>query len=318
MIQDIDTIVQLFAAIYLTLSIDVQFIQRFWSQSYLRTIDDIIDNYKFWSNAKAKDDFMSQITQDASGLEDSSRQRGAFMFVFCLVILIYSSFTRQENHTDNVLHIQLALFVVGTLFIVISSWLKSYKWWHLIVSFIILLAILLVPYGETAAKECPWLTSVCTKISVKTAIILALIVPIAWQLFSNWMCSTVYKKYLVEKLNTETDDYILALDAVKTKDKTKLPEKYRGVIVDIHFCTTGDTPITQLKNALNGMLSNVCRRPSISVLLRYIFKKQQSIKVIENTNNDLDFEKPIIVGEIDLNTLNSEAKPRRSVKRRVR
>lgn len=88
MIQDIDTIVQLFAAIYLTLSIDVQFIQRFWSQSYLRTIDDIIDNYKFWSNAKAKDDFMSQITQDASGLEDSSRQRGAFMFVFCLVILI--------------------------------------------------------------------------------------------------------------------------------------------------------------------------------------------------------------------------------------
>ncbi len=50
--NELDTITQLFAAIYVTLAVDIQFFQRFWSQTYYRTVTKIVAKYNFSKSTK--------------------------------------------------------------------------------------------------------------------------------------------------------------------------------------------------------------------------------------------------------------------------
>lgn len=103
--NDLDTITQLFAAIYITLAVDIQFFQRFWSQTYYHTVTKIIDKYNFNKSSKLQQELLSDIKQQATSWETSSRKRGILMFGFCLAVLIYATFETPTGSNDTYIRV---------------------------------------------------------------------------------------------------------------------------------------------------------------------------------------------------------------------
>ena len=129
--NDLDTITQLFAAIYITLAVDIQFFQRFWSQTYYRTVTEIIDKYNFNKSTKLQQKLLSDIRKQAISWETSSRKRGILMFCYCLIVLIYATFETPTDSDGTHEYIRVILFSFFTFIValfshkLLNSWLSS-------------------------------------------------------------------------------------------------------------------------------------------------------------------------------------------------
>ena len=296
MISDLDTIVQLFAAIYTTLAIDIQFFQRFWSQAYYHTVTQIVKEYGFCNSSKHQNAFEIHIKENADLLEKNSRKRGVFMFLFCLILLIYSAFEESEDY----LHI--SFFSIFSLLIVPFCHYLLKKWNYIILLLLVLLFILIIPYQTSLEGYIPIIKNLSNVTFTKTIIIVTLIYPITWQLFSNWLYSIIYQKYLVEILNKEADDYQAAFKAISSGKRELLPDTYESTIVSIHFQddNSADMPITELNKTLDNRLKEACKQPHFMTLIRYIRKKANEIKpikdddlLVKDINNSVVTEIPI-------------------------
>ncbi len=284
--NNIETITQLFAAIYITLAVDIQFFQRFWSQTYYNTVTKIICQYKFNSSTRIEKDLMSYIKNQAILLERLSRKRGILMFCFCFIILVYASFENSNycNYTHG--YIRLIPFSFFTLIVALfnNTLLKSFR--RSLIVIIILLCILLIPY-QTKLDSI-----IIENLNIELAkifVICTLVLPILWQLVSNWLYSSIYKKYLIQLLNKEADDYKNTIIAKREKNKNKLPASYTSVLAS--FSITGETDtdiqITEINNVLCQRLKEACKYPKYHKLLKFITKNSEEVKPINNNLRDV-------------------------------
>lgn len=295
--SDLNTITQLFAAIYMTLAVDIQFFQRFWSQTYYRTVTKIITKYSFSKSTKLQQELLSDIKQQATTLETSSRKRGILMFCFCLTVLIYASFETPTDSDDTHGYIRM-IFLSFFTFIVfwfsrklLSSWIFS------LITIVILLCLLFIPYQETFIKHFPHAIAIINVRLSKIIVICILVIPISWQIFSNWLYSTVYTKYLVKLLNKEAADYNAAIIAKREKDSSKLPESYKSVMASLYISgeTNEDVQITEINNKLSQGLKEACKYPSFCTLLKSISQKGEDISPIneEELRDKLNYNEPV-------------------------
>lgn len=295
--KDLDTITQLFAAIYITLAVDIQFFQRFWSQTYYHTVTKIIDKYNFNKSTKFQQELLSDIEQQAVSLETSSRKRGFLMFCFCLIVLIYATFEIPTDIDNTHDYIRVIIFSLFTLIVALTSHSLLKSWLHLLVIGVILLCLLLIPYQEMIIKCAPYIQNITTIKLTKIIIIFTLGIPISWQLFSNWLYSTIYKKYLVKLLNKEARDYKATIKAKREKDGSILPRSYTDVIAtwQIEGETNEDVQITGINNVLSKRLKAACKYPSSWTLLKNICQKDEDILSLneEELKNKLDYNESV-------------------------
>ena len=295
--NDLNTITQLFAAIYVTLAVDIQFFQRFWSQTYYRTVTKIVAKYNFSKSTKLQKELLSDIKQQATTWETSSRKRGILMFCYCLIVLIYATFETPTDSDGIPEYIQVILFsfftFIAALFShkLLSSWLSS-----LIIGGL-LLCLLLISYQETFIKHFPNALNIANIELTKIIIICTLGTPILWQLFSNWLYSTIYTKYLVKLLNKEADDYKATIIAKRERDSSKLPESYKSVMASLQISgeTDEDIQITEINNVLNQRLKDACKYPSFFTLLKNICQKGEDISPIDDDElrGRLNYNEPV-------------------------
>lgn len=293
--NDLDTITQLFAAIYITLAVDIQFFQRFWSQTYYRTVTKIIAKYNFNKSTKLQQELLSDIKQQATSLESSSRKRGILMFCFCLIVLIYVIFETPTDSDDA--HIQVTLFSFFTFIVAFFCHRLLTSWMGSLITGGLLLCVLLIPYQGIFVKYLPNVLNVINAEFAKIIIICTLGIPILWQLFSNWLYSTVYTKYLVKLLNKEAIDYKTTIIAKRERDSSKLPESYKSVMASLQISgeTNEDVQITEINNVLNQRLKEACKYPSFCSLLKSISQKEEDISPIdeEELKDRLNYNEPV-------------------------
>lgn len=295
--NDLDTITQLFAAIYITLAVDIQFFQRFWSQTYYRTVTKIIVRYNFSKSTKLQQELLSDIKQQATTLEASSRKRGILMFCFCFMVLICASFENLADSDNTYGYIRMILFSFFTFIVALFCHKLLSSWKGLLITGVILLCLLLIPYQETFIKHFPNTINIINVEFTKVIIICTLSIPILWQLFSNWLYSTVYTKYLVKLLNKEAGDYKATIMAKREKDKSKLPNSYIDVIASLQISgeTNEDVQITEINNVLSQRLKEACKYPSFCALLKNISQKGEDISPIneEELKDRLNYNEPV-------------------------
>lgn len=296
--RDLNTLSQLFAAIYITLAVDIQFFQRFWSQAYYHTVTDLISKYKFKNSTRLQDELTLDIKSQASTWEASSRKRGVLMFGFCFAVLVYASFEMPVGLGYSLEYIRLIPFSFFTLVVALCSHKLLKSWLTAIITGIVLLCLLSFPYQEHLASAFPQVTSCIVIEHAKIIVICTLGLPILWQLFSNWLYSNVYKRYLIELLNKEANDYNATLTAMKEKDSQKLPSAYMGVMASLQISkeTNDDIQITEINKVLSNRLKYACKYPNFRTLLKYIPKKEIDITPIndEGLKDRLDFNEPVI------------------------
>ncbi len=185
------------------------------------------------------------------------------MFCFCLIVIIYASFETPTDSENAYGYVRMILFSFCTLIAALFSH-KLLNSWRCLIIGLILLCLLIIPYKAIFTKNFPNAQNIIDVECAKIIIICTLGIPILWQLFSNWLYSGVYTKYLVKLLNKEANDYKATIIAKRERDSSKLPESYQSVMASLQISgeTDEDVQITEINNVLNQRLKEACKYPS--------------------------------------------------------
>ena len=278
MIAQLSSFVEFFSAVYVTMSLDNTFCKDFWTPDYNKDIERIFNKYPFKDSLIYKN-LLDSTVSIAVRVQNSSRKKGGFMLAFCIFLLIYIGL--ENPQIADSLYYRLPLsYICGIVFIFIIFFQKFLfrKWKN------VFLLIVLLAFAFWMLDSCYSLSSDAEIISradkfsirgIKFEISLAnldqyiliatLIFPILHQLFSNWIYSRIYKKYLETGLAEEYKLYSESKDGIEQHDKSMVAKVYLTAFNDSYF-NNGDRNVTSLNNVLYERLLKITS-PSIYKLI---------------------------------------------------
>lgn len=131
--SDLDTFVQLFAAFYVTLSVENQIFRQFWTPAYSKTIGDLIPKYGFRNSSRFHQQFTERIQTLSRDLEMESRKKGACMLMVCIVLLGCSTFFPKNSEISIGHCISLTSYVILSLAGIVCS-RYCFKCWRCVES----------------------------------------------------------------------------------------------------------------------------------------------------------------------------------------
>lgn len=284
--RELDTFVQLFAAFYVTLSVENQIFRQFWTPGYYKTIANLLPKYGFRYSTRFQRQFTDKIQELSRDLETESRKKGTCMLLVCIVLLGCSIFM-SDSATFSVSHsLSLTVYVILAFSGIVFShyWFK--RWRHVAIHGILSIFIAIAAgyiytrynyLAEGGLKPYEELLENVTK----TCIILALTFPIIWQLFINWLYSEIYQRHLIRVLNLEADLYRKFWEAYMRNDQNEIPREYGGIIIAAFMNgRSDDLQVTDATNTLYERLLSACTRPRIHNLLCHIGKNCEGIRPI--------------------------------------
>lgn len=284
--REMDTFIQLFAAFYVTLSVENQIFRQFWTPAYYKTIINLMPKYGFRYSTRLQRQFTQNIQELSRDLETESRKKGACMLLVCIVLLSYSIFL-PDSTTIPVSHIlSLTAYVILAFTGIVFSQYWFRRWRYVVIhgtlSLLVAIAVGYIykkwgyPINDPLDSHKVLLANI-----TKTCIISVLIFPIIWQLFINWLYSEVFQRHLIRLLNSEADLYRKFWGAYMRNDQNGIPSEYGGIIIAAFMDgRSGDLQITDATNTLYDRLLSACTRPRIRELLCYIGKNCEEIRPI--------------------------------------
>lgn len=281
--NELNTIVQFFSALYVTITIDSLMFKRFWTPDIYHVIDKKLKEYQFALSTPAKDNLMGVIKGYANNIDNQSRRRGGYFLLLCITLLILFAF---ENSFANEGALLLAV-LIGTLISVIIYFVGIYKWqsWkNIFCSYAIIMLSFICCYF-VLSMECvtrsnwgTWINDSKDGICFvsKLSIISLLLFPILIRLYINWLNSTVYVHYIVGKLQNEYDAYAKTKSAIEKRDKTMVDNRYDSIYKTLFFAESSsqDQVYTALVDKLVVYLKEVCKPVSTWELLKYRYSKE--------------------------------------------
>ena len=189
--REMDTFIQLFAAFYVTLSVENQIFRQFWTPAYYKTIINLMPKYGFRYSTRLQRQFTQNIQELSRDLETESRKKGACMLLVCIVLLSYSIFL-PDSTTIPVSHIlSLTAYVILAFTGIVFSQYWFRRWRYVVIhgtlSLFVAIAVGYIykkwgyPINDPLDSHKVLLTNI-----TKTCIISVLIFPIIWKLFINW------------------------------------------------------------------------------------------------------------------------------------
>lgn len=233
MISHLSSFIQLFAAVYLTMCFEDTFFEGFWSRKYdtlklsglfdTSSVSELVKE-RFYANVK--------ITK---GLEKRRmKMRGTYFFLLTVFLLIVIGFEKGIAAYTGVINLSysyIGLAVLLYLFYAFDKFIINH--WFLVYVVVLLLitgfclSVFLIhaqPVTEDFAFK--------MKVTAKVMIVLALIIPAIWQLFTNWVYAKTYHFYAISELTKESEKYNKAVNYNSVVDKMDdIDPCYRNLIV---------------------------------------------------------------------------------------
>lgn len=271
MIGSLSSFIELFAAIYLTITLDDLLLKRFWTPDYTLEMENAISGIKLPNIAKNDVLKMSRsILQDE---DKRSRRRGGLMFysaVLMLILIGFESGSKGYSTVEGVTLILYSLFIsISYIFdeIFLRSTLK-------VIISIIVSTILAVFFGLSVSccDKLACLSTIVPKLSnlVKFIIIAFLILPVLWQLLRNLIYTRFYLRYIVYVIDKKAKEYNYAVeyDRSKGSQMSLVARPYMDIVADKIATSDRDRTITPFFNVLKAELLSVDYSPNIANLFR--------------------------------------------------
>jgi hypothetical protein len=276
MISEFSSLIELFAAIYLTITVDDLLFRRFWTPDYANKLEKEMEQIKM--PALAKRSTIAKASVLSSLEENRSRKRGAIMFGLSVILLAIIGFEEYFKPLGDIGQsglLALLIFVVLVIYFLDESLLKS--WWS------VLLSVVFVPLLiGTAAIVLPYLTgyeAVANKsrngyiLVARLFLVGSLVLPVVWQLLRNWIYSRYYLSYIIEQTKDKAKDYNDALRYDHTKQKVKdVAIEYHEAVLQAVAAGAGDRQITPFLYILKENLAKIEYVPSLFPLLKYSYR----------------------------------------------
>lgn len=272
MIGDLSSFVELFAAVYLTISLDDLVLKRFWTPDYkakmelsLKSIDmpDI-----------AKDNTLKKADSLSSIEETRSRKRGIILFCFSVLLLILIGFEKEmpflnKNYEAFGIIASALLYVLAFVF---DRFCLKTGWRVLICSIsvplLVVSACLLFSFSNSAAEYMKS-ESVFWRLFSKIIILFTLIIPVLWQLFRNWIYTRYYLLYIVEETTIKANEYNYAVnfDTKKGHKMNLVANHYQNAVAEQISQDQQDREITPFVNTFLDEMGTIDFLPSITYLV---------------------------------------------------
>lgn len=276
MIGELSSFIELFAAVYLTISLDDLLLKRFWTPDYKNKMEESFKQIKMPELAKKQS---LKNTEGISALEETrSRKRGIILFCFSVSLLILigleSGLSIKGKNYESV-GIVLAAFLYLCVFTFDGFCLKT--GWRVLIfglSVPVLAILCLVLLGRKVEMSAyldsssdVWFTY------AKIIIILTLVTPVLWQLFRNWIYTRYYLLYVVEQttMKAEEYDYAVNFNTQKGDKMTMVAKPYMDHVAISISQNDQDRDITPLLSTFLNELANVNYIPSIIPLMKSSF-----------------------------------------------
>lgn len=288
------SLIELFAALYLTICLDDLLLRRFWTIDYAQKVESKFSSIKIPPLAK------KQVTDEANKLsseeEKRSRKRGAIMFGMSIILLIIIGFEDTFLKYGTPI-LSTSFSIIAVYFLIHYIWdgklLKS--WWK-VLEIIIIGALLFSICVFGAARSNQISNYINTKLAffdlgAQILLVITLVVPILWQLFRNWLYSSYYLDYIFDLASEKAADYNIAITFdVKKIKMTKVAVDYQDIVsVDV-ASGNQDRQITQYLEVLQKNLSSISYIPTVDDLLKHSLqihkKKNLSNKQLKKLYNE--------------------------------
>ena len=276
MISDFSSLIELFAAIYLTISLDDLLLRRFWTPDYEKTVNTEFAKIKMPDIAKRP---IIKTTGEYSAYEEKrSRKRGGLMFgltVMLLIMIGFNEYLFPLGQFGKAIMLIVFLFTELIIYIFDKSCLKS--WWSVLFSSILIPAILGITaltlpetdhYKQLAEDNYGVLVLIAKIFMVAT-----LVLPVIWQLIRNWLYSRYYLNYIVEQTWVKAKEYDTALrcDPKRGNKIADVALPYHDAVLEAVAAGDGDRVITPFLKVLESELKSIEFVPSLLPLIRYSF-----------------------------------------------
>lgn len=294
MLNELNTIVQFLAALYVTITIDNLVIRRFWTPDLYKIVKSTLSKFDFALSSPAQDGLLASIQGSAAIVEKQSRLRGAYFLMLCISMLVFNCFESNIFTADIPVYyfsILITLILASILYIFgmywWTQWRKVFRCYVVLLS-MFTLNVLLPLHIERLSGWITWTTSNVSTILFldKICLILLLSIPVLIRLFLNWLYSSVYVQCLNERLNKEYDSYKKTSEAIKTKNQKNCDEKYDAVYKDVFYSNTltEDNVNTAIVKKLVEYLEVSCTPMTSWQLIRYRIKNRKSINNTAKAN----------------------------------
>ncbi len=277
MISEFASFIELFAAIYLTISLDDLLLRRFWTPDYAKRLERGLESISIPNLAKRPT--LSSAVASSKKEENRSRKRGALMFALMVLLLIIIGYEETISQIGQIgqAFLYLSLFVL-TLIIYVFDFFFLRKWLGVLCAVIFLSLFVIIVccflpsvsfYKAIANRESPLLVSYA-----KASLVFTLVFPVFWQLLRNRIYTHYYLSYILGEVNDKANEYNNALmfDTKKGHKMSKVATPYLDVTGQAIASGDGDRPIKPFLDVLLGELSRIVYVPSLFPLLKYSYK----------------------------------------------
>lgn len=279
MISAFSSYIELFAAIYLTISLDDLLLKRFWTPDYESKMSKALKSIKMPGVALSS---ILQQTKSLSRIEEArSRKRGVLMFGLTVWLLILSGFEEKllmvGQNGEAIILIALSILTL-IAFGFDDRFLKT-GWSVIIVTLLIPFIVSLI---FLSSRRCEFIcmfysrADIVLVFSAQLLLLFSLLLPVVWQLFRNWLYTRSYIQYIVDETSMRAKEYRYALSYQKgTHQMTKVAKPYMNIVADSLGDNWQDLQITSLINTLKSELSKIVFVPRMLVLLRCLHERKR-------------------------------------------
>ncbi len=223
--SNLSSTLQFVGALYVTIVFDSILFRRFWAPNYYTILQKHIKSYNLPVTKELNDWMTNHIKEKNHIFQENSRKRGAIFLTATLIMLI------SIGIIDNLDCVLTSPFMV----LLIASYLILFimpKYLHRWVWLIFALFVESILYIITLKLQPVVLPIEEYILIIRTAIIIFIIIPIFYQIIRSWSFSTAMQCFVIEKLKFVSNNYFKAKEAILRKDKTLIPECYKGGSVE--------------------------------------------------------------------------------------
>lgn len=259
MISNYSSLIELFAALYVTMAVEFEFFRNIWNPKAKDAIDEILKNEEGTETTNSHFDL---IKNSVDNLHESiaiiTNRRGGFMLAMCVLLLIFIGNEKVESYLS--LDICMILSWIAMLF---SNYLL--KKWKAVVGIVVIIFVcfLCINSSETLSSFLKKYSLVAFLIrNTSTFVVLTIILPIVHHLFVNWMYHGVYQGYLKNAMTVAIQEYNKAY-----KDKNDHPVENE------------DIDLSEIVDEFETRIRKICR-PSIFSLGFSLLKHFYEVLII--------------------------------------
>ena len=278
---DLSSFIELFAAIYLTISLDDMLLKLFWTPDYKQQMEAAFSLINLPDIAKKRS--FDRASSISSTEESRSRKRGVVMFSLCVLLLAIIGLEAviPVLQTDALyvgILIMVALYLMAFSFD--DLFLKS--GWRVILVDVcapvfsvgaVLILYFCNPFSVFSPDSNNTEGIRTWELITKVVVVVFLILPVIWQLFRNWLYTRFYLLYIVEETSIKSKEYNYAIhfDPKRGDKMTMVAKSYQNFVAENIVQGEQDRQITPFMNMLMGEIDQLEFMPGIAPLIRHSF-----------------------------------------------